>query len=55
MQRKQGPIPGETIVVLFIFLWHYKDILRRTRGTPVQEQLIDIGQEGSREVLEINS
>ena len=55
MQRKQGPIPGETIVVLFIFLWHYKDILRRIRGTPVQEQLIDIGQEGSREVLEINS
>jgi hypothetical protein len=37
------------MVVLFIFLWHYKDIPRRTRGTPVQIQLIDIGQEGSRE------
>jgi hypothetical protein len=49
MRRKQGPTPGETIVVLFIFLWHYKDILQRTRGTPAQEQLIDIGQEGLRE------
>ncbi len=33
------------MVVLFTFLWHYKDILPRTRGTQVQEELIDLGQE----------